>query len=105
MIRESLYKILGLPDFASPEEIKKVYRKLALIHHPDRGGDQERMKLINAAYDILSKRKNEYDARLRQARRPAVVIIRHTYYGPGAGTDSTSTGSGVWGWTFNSRNH
>ena len=98
MIRESLYKILGLQNFASPEEIKKAYRKLALMHHPDRGGDQERMKLINAAYDILSKRKDEYDMRLRQAGRPAVVIVR-TYYGGGTvATDTTATGT--WGWTF-----
>lgn len=33
------------------EELKKQYRKLAMAHHPDRGGDAEVMKQINAEYD------------------------------------------------------
>lgn len=33
------------------EDLKKQYRKLAMEHHPDRGGDVEIMKLINAEYD------------------------------------------------------
>jgi len=35
------------------EELKGMYRKLAMIHHPDRGGDTETMKAINAEYDAL----------------------------------------------------
>jgi DnaJ family protein A protein 2 len=36
------------------QQIKKAYRKLAVIHHPDKGGDEHKFKEINAAYEILS---------------------------------------------------
>ena len=37
----------------SKEECKKLYKKLAFIHHPDRGGDTETMKAINAEFDYV----------------------------------------------------
>jgi len=105
MIRKSLYKILGLQDFASLDEIKKEYRRLALIHHPDRGGNLERMKLINSAYDILSKRKTEYDTRLRGSGRSVVIIRTYNWSVAGAQQgaatgDATNTSTGAWGYTF-----
>ena len=48
----ALYEALGLTKEASYDEIKKAYRKLALQHHPDRGGDSEKFKEINAAYEV-----------------------------------------------------
>lgn len=44
------------------EELKKAYRKLAFKHHPDRGGDTEIMKVINAEYETLFKKLNVADA-------------------------------------------
>jgi curved DNA-binding protein len=51
------YSILGVPKTASAEDIKKAYRKAAMTHHPDRGGDQARFKEINEAYEVLSDKE------------------------------------------------
>jgi DnaJ-class molecular chaperone len=60
---KSHYSILGVPKSATPSEIKKAYRKLALKHHPDKGGDEAKFKEISSAYEILSddKKKDLYD--------------------------------------------
>ena len=60
---DALYKILGVGRGADAEEIKKAYRKQALINHPDKGGDPEKFKLVQKAYEILSddQRRAMYD--------------------------------------------
>lgn len=47
------YKLLGVDRNSTDAEIKKAHRKLALKHHPDKGGDPEEFKAINEAYDVL----------------------------------------------------
>ena len=57
------YKRLGVAKTASPDELKRAYKKLAMQHHPDRGGDQRKFQEINEAYNTLkdpAKRK-DYD--------------------------------------------
>lgn len=58
-----LYETLGVEKSADAKEIKKAYRKLSLKHHPDRGGDEQKFKEINAAYEVLSDadKRSAYD--------------------------------------------
>lgn len=60
---KDFYKLLGVNKNAGDDEIKKSYRKLAMKHHPDRGGDPETFKEISHAYNILSdkNKRNIYD--------------------------------------------
>jgi DnaJ-class molecular chaperone len=53
------HEILGVNANASPDEIKKAFKKLAMIHHPDKGGDPEKFKEINAAYQTLTNPQPE----------------------------------------------
>ena len=57
------YKTLGVSRDATPDEIKKAFRKLARTHHPDAGGDEAKFKEINEAYEVLSddKKRKLYD--------------------------------------------
>ena len=47
------YKVLGLSEGASTEEVKKAYKKLALVHHPDKGGDPEEFRKLTEAYEHI----------------------------------------------------
>ena len=64
---QNLYEILGVSKDASDDDIKKAFRKLAVKHHPDAGGDAETFKKISQAYDVLSdpKKRAEYDQVLK----------------------------------------
>jgi curved DNA-binding protein len=59
----SYYDTLGISKTASPEEIKKAYRKMASQYHPDKGGDTAKFQQIEEAYRILSDpdKRSEYD--------------------------------------------
>ncbi|MBU1102764.1 molecular chaperone DnaJ [Patescibacteria group bacterium] len=60
---EDYYKILGISKNASPDEIKRAYRRLAQQFHPDKGGDPEKFKEVNEAYQVLSdpQKRAQYD--------------------------------------------
>ncbi|MEO9257443.1 MAG: DnaJ domain-containing protein [Crocinitomicaceae bacterium] len=86
MIPEKYYRTLGLNSGASLDEIKKSYRRLAKIHHPDRSKDPNSAEIfiqITEAYDILTgqsnytqskpfnperKKKNDVEERVKKAR-------------------------------------
>jgi len=57
------YSRLGVNKSASPDDIKKAYKKLAMQHHPDRGGDEKTFQQINEAYSTLKDpaKRQQYD--------------------------------------------
>jgi DnaJ family protein A protein 2 len=59
----TLYDRLAVQKTASADEIKKAYREMARQHHPDKGGDTEKFKGIQEAYEVLSDegRRQKYD--------------------------------------------
>jgi len=91
MNQKDYYRILGIGENASLEQIRQAYRKLAFQYHPDRNKGNpaatEKMKEINEAYATLSdtRKRREYDAlrerygdlayeRFRQAYRPEDIF-------------------------------
>lgn len=53
------YSILQVDNTSKPSEIKRSYKKLSMKHHPDRPkGDEDKMKAINNAYEILGDKDN-----------------------------------------------
>ena len=57
------YEILGVPKTATPDEVKKAFRKAALKNHPDRGGDTEKFQELQQAAEVLTdeKKRTIYD--------------------------------------------
>ena len=60
---EDYYRVLGVARDATESELKKAYRKGAIKHHPDKGGDPETFKSLAEAYDVLSdpEKRSVYD--------------------------------------------
>jgi DnaJ homolog subfamily A member 2 len=60
---KKFYDLLGVDQKASQDEIKKAFRKKALKEHPDKGGDPEKFKDLNVAYEVLSdpEKRDMYD--------------------------------------------
>ncbi|MDW7982131.1 MAG: J domain-containing protein [Thermomicrobium sp.] len=92
------YQVLGVPLTATPEEIRRAYRQAIRSCHPDhvrepdrRRVAEERTKLLNAAYSVLSdpERRRAYDERLRQ--RAVADVLFQRYTGPGPWWARTTT--------------
>jgi len=66
--KKNYYDILGIAEDADADEIKKVYRKLAMKYHPDRNRDnpeaEEKFKEVNEANEVLSdaQKRQQYDS-------------------------------------------
>ncbi len=64
MSKRDYYEILGVSKTASDDEIKKAFRKAAVQYHPDKqGGDEEKFKEVNEAYEVLKdkQKRQRYD--------------------------------------------
>ena len=59
MDRRRAHDVLGVKPGSSAQDIKSAYRKLAMKHHPDKGGDESKFKDINQAHDILVNNKGQ----------------------------------------------
>ncbi len=64
MAKRDYYEVLGVGKSASADEVKKAFRKQAIKHHPDKeGGNEEKFKEVNEAYEVLSNpdKRKRYD--------------------------------------------
>lgn len=84
----TFYTALGIAQTATAAEIKEAYRKLSEIHHPDRGGDPERFKLITAAFtaakNIAARRRGGFGNKSDQAWQRAWDALTPTAKAPKA---------------------
>src|SRR3989454_12812390 len=90
------YQVLGVPETATVDEIKRAFRRLAKQHHPDRNPGKpqaaERFKEINEAHDVLSDpaKRKQYD----QLRRYGAFAGAGRYGGAGRGPGRGGSGAG-----------
>ena len=65
------YKILGLGETASSDQIKKAFKDIAKKQHPDRGGDKHKFQEASEAHDILkdSQKRHDYDTQRKYGSR------------------------------------
>ncbi|HEX6596888.1 MAG TPA: molecular chaperone DnaJ, partial [Acidimicrobiales bacterium] len=91
-LEKDFYKVLGVPETATEDQIRRAYRKLAKQHHPDANpGSEERFKEVSAAHDVLADpaKRKEYD----EFRRLGAMSGAFTR-GPGAGARGGPGGTG-----------
>jgi molecular chaperone DnaJ len=85
--KRDYYEILGVSKTASPDEIKKAFRRAAVEHHPDRGGNEEKFKELNEAYEVLKD----------EAKRKRYDQFGHAGVGSSAASDAGNPYAGFGG--------
>ena len=71
-MQESNYDILGISETASKKEIHEAFRRLALLHHADRGGNEEEFKKIKQSYDDIKQGKKYPDSNAEKKHKSRV---------------------------------
>jgi hypothetical protein len=74
--KKEYYAILGASEDASAREIERLYKRLAHQRHPDRGGNEEEMKALNEAYQVLRDdvTRRKYDSQRHGARAKVAAV-------------------------------
>ena len=103
------YTILGVDRSASEDDLKKAYRKLALLHHPDRNPDskekaEKKFKEVAEAYEVLSdkNKRQVYDTYGEEGLKGGPPPSYSGASGMPAGFSSSAPGSGFQSYTFTS---
>jgi len=82
---KNFYELLGVSPRATQEEISRAFKRFAVRHHPDKGGDTEAFQVVSEAYTTLSdsEERAAYDAKLEaswrseQSSRPSYATPRN----------------------------
>ena len=72
---KNYYDILGAEENSSRREIERRYKRLASRHHPDRGGNEDRMKALNEAYRVLKDDSMRRDYDLQRSKPAEVAFV------------------------------
>ena len=87
---QTSYAILGVPKTATKAEIQTAYRKMALKHHPDKGGSQERFLQITAAYATVTDESNSRRHDIRESTTATFGDLSDKLDGMGRGLEQAS---------------
>jgi hypothetical protein len=74
------YQILGANERTTAPELERLYKRMAAVRHPDKGGSEEDMKSLNEAYAVLRNKQSrlEYDERRRTHPASSVPVAAPT---------------------------